>query len=264
MRQVHAMVRLRTSIALFVALAAPASAAAPPAGVVAAILADQGVADCFAQSHLASKAAFVAKAFDFQPVRLRSGARMTVARGMDACVCAAQNCPTFVLYAETGGRYRTVLSDFTIESNVAADGTATMTAHDSAAVSNRSIYRWDGKRYALVRSERVDLRSATVKPMNVALSFAPGASSATVSGRAAFGFGDTYVLRAKAGQTLSLRLTTPVGKPDGRVTIFFDNGVFAQAGTHWTGRLKASGTYSIAVDGAGETLQPYSLTVAIH
>ena len=233
------------------------------AGVVNAILEDSDIGDCAAKSKL-GKAAFVAKAFELKNVTLKSGERMTVATGMDQCVCAAENCPTVVVLAAKDGTYRTVLSGFTIEAKISPDGTAVLSSHDSAAVSDRSSYRWNGKTYAATKAERVDARSGTVKPMFVPVAFAAGSSSATLSGKAALGFGDTYSLDATAGQTMELALSAPPGKSVGHLAVFRGDTIVAESGTHWRGKLPANGTYRIGVDGAGETLEPYTLKITIR
>lgn len=250
---------------LYLALSSPAAAAAqaPPAALAAAILKDADIGDCASQANV-SPAAFVASAFELKPVTLKTGERLTVATGSSACVCAAQNCPTLVVLAQPGGAYRTVIAGWAIASEVEPDGSAVLTAHDSAAVSDRTVYHWTGKAYAVVRSERVDARSNTVKPMSVPLAFAAGASSATVSGKAALGFGDTYTVSAGAGQTMTLHLASTRGEVPGRITLFHGDAVVAQAGTQWSGKLAARGVYRIAVDGSGETLRPYTLTVTIR
>lgn len=263
-RRTHAAATRAALLSLLVAATAAPALALPANGIVAALLKDGQFADCAAKSKT-SRAAYVAKAFTLEPVRLHDGKRVVVATGADACVCAAQNCPTLVLLAQSGGRYRTVLSDWAIAARVTPDGYADLSAHDTAAVSNRTLYRWNGTRYAIVKSERVDLRSGAVRPMSVALAFAPGTSSATRTGTAALGFGDTYTLRARAGQVLALSLTTPGGKPFGHALLLRGTDTLvADAGARWRGTLSATGDYAIAVEGDGESLAPYRLTVTIR
>ena len=256
-------VRLILALSLAGSPVAATASAAVPAAMAEPILEDTQLADCAAKSKL-SKSAFVANSFELKNVTLKSGEHLTVATGVTQCVCAAQNCPTVVVLAQKGGAYRTVLSGWTIESKILPDGSAVLTSHDSAAVSDRSIYRWNGSTYAVVRSERVDARSGTVKPMSLPVAFAANASSATVSGKAAQGFGDTYTLHANAGQTMSLALRSPNGKRLGGFALYRGEALVAQADAHWSGKLPASGEYSITIDGGDETLEPYALTISIR
>jgi hypothetical protein len=184
-----------------------------------------------------------------------------------------------VLLAERNGGYRTVLSDIASpnrEPEVLRDGTAILNSHDSAIVSDRRTYRWNGTTYALVKSERLNAQLGAVKPMFVPIAFAGGASSASLTGKAASGFGDSYVLSASAGQRMTLTLSAP---NRGSVTLFRGNcssqdcsivaeapgiGSLPAASAHWTGRLPADGEYQIDVNCVGETLRPYTLTVTIH
>jgi hypothetical protein len=244
--------------------AAGVLAAAPPSGgLVAAILKDADIADCATRSKL-SRAGFVAKAFDLKDVTLKDGKRMTVVTGIDACVCAAQNCPTLVLLAEKNGAYRTVLSGWAIESKVLPDGSAVLDSHDSAAVSDRTTYRWNGTTYATAKAERVDARFGAVKPLSVPLVFAAGQSSATVSGKAALGFDDVYTFAAGGGQTISLALASQGHEPPVTVTLLHGDTILANAGRSWSGKLPATGQYRILVEGAEDALVPYTLTIAIH
>lgn len=235
----------------------------PPPGLAAALLEERDIASCARRSGL-SATAFAAKAFDFERVTLEGGAHMTVATGANSCLCAVQNCPTFVLLAERGGAYRIVLSSYALGSSVLPDGSAVLTAHDTALVADRTTYHWTGTTYAVVKAERVDQQSGVVKPMTVPIAFAPGTFSATVAGKAALGFGDTYTLRARAGQTLALRVSSQRGTAVGGVIVLHGNTLVADAKLRWTGKLPANGEYAISVEGATDSLVPYRLTVTIH
>jgi hypothetical protein len=264
-RSTPVQVVMAAALIAFTGTAAPGAvaAAAPSGGLVAAILKDADIGDCAAKSKL-SHADFVAKAFDLKDVTLKGGERMTVATGMDACVCAAQNCPTLVVLAEKNGAYRTVLSGWTIASKVLPDGSAVLDSHDSAAVSDRSVYRWNGTTYAVVKAERVDARSGTVKPMSIPLVFAAGASSATVSGKVALSFGDVYTFAAAAGQTISLALASQGRAAPDTLILLHGDTILADAGRAWSGKLPATGQYRLIVEGAEDSLIPYTLRIAIH
>lgn len=91
------------------------------------------------------------------------------------------------------------------------------------------------------------------------ISFKRGATSAIVSGTVAKGGPDFYLVSAKAGQTLSVKVTGKVsfGIFSGDERITEDDG-----SKTWSGELPADGDYQIKVFSEGGA-QNYSLTVSI-
>ncbi len=259
---------MRSSIASLIlaalGLTAAAAGATPePAAVIGALFGHERFATCAMQAH-ASRATYAARAFGFQNVTLASGERMIVATGADSCVCAAQNCPVIVL-ERTAGTARDVLDSWAISATVRTDGSAVLTAHDNAALSDRTTYRWNGAEYVVARSEIVDQRTGTAKPASIALRFAPGAASTTVSGAVSFGFGDTYVLRANAGQTLGVVPAAPQRNIAG-ISLRAADGttlVDRRPGS-WTMKLPHGGTYDVYVEGTSDELAPYRLTISLR
>ncbi len=90
--------------------------AAPPPGLVAAIVRDKDVASCAAEAG-ASQAAYVSSAFDLRNVTLKSGERMTVAVGKDACIAVGQSVRVFIFRRTPGGFVR-VLNDVSMAESV--------------------------------------------------------------------------------------------------------------------------------------------------
>lgn len=89
--------------------------------------------------------------------------------------------------------------------------------------------------------------------------FARGRTTTVIENAVVRGERDRYLLRARAGQTLIVRITSlednavfDVGAPGGRRSL-------AQEATDWTGKLPHSGDYVIVVGGtrgnAGYTLE---------
>ncbi len=109
--------------------------------------------------------------------------------------------------------------------------------------------------------------------------FAKGASQATVSGAVIRGDRNVYHFDAKAGQTLSLRISS--AENNAVLTVYApgtaykadEDGILDFTGeaiagdtddiTHWSGRLPQSGTYLIVIGGTRGNAS-YKLAVAIR
>lgn len=96
--------------------------------------------------------------------------------------------------------------------------------------------------------------------------FARGHSSATVKGSVVRGTRDRYLVGARAGQVMTLRITSPernavlsVADPGGA---FLKGAAEEDDATHWSGKLLSSGEYVIEVGGTRGNAA-YSLFVAI-
>lgn len=120
-----------------------------------------------------------------------------------------------------------------------------------------------------VRGDLLRLDSATppstFEPQRV--SFAPGASAATVGGRVQGGQVRDYILNARAGQTMSTSITGT--SPFLQVIVMLPNSRTLYIGSgNWSGVLPASGDYYVRVrivpeeqaNASGE----YSLTISIR
>ena len=110
----------------------------------------------------------------------------------------------------------------------------------------------------------VDYTLQVIIPQRI--SFAPGATSATVPGDVAAHVSDDYILSAQAGQTMTVNIDSPnssvlltVVGADG---IPLTNGNMSGA-TSWTGELPATQDYTLRAIG---TLEPasYTLTITIE
>lgn len=99
------------------------------------------------------------------------------------------------------------------------------------------------------------------------IKFARGKSSATVSGAVIRGDRDTYILGARVGQIMTVRITSP--ENNAVFQVMNDDGEYLQdAGekddaTNWTGKLPWSGDYKIIVGGTRGNAS-YRLSVAIQ
>lgn len=235
-----------------------------PSALADALVRDPDVAPCAQSAHASSNAAYASANFDFSNVDLRDGARMTVVSGGDSCVCGNVNCKVAVFVRE-GDAYRSVLSDYGIDWKVRPDGSAVVDSHDSAAVSFRTSYRWNGKVYAVSAKEMVYVPSNVAKPAVRDITFAPGASSTVIRGdKLALGFEDHWTFSARAGQMLTLTLV----KRDPHFGSFSVRSSEAtlDSASHGTLRvvLPQSRSYEIIVEGADESFSSYALDVTIR
>jgi hypothetical protein len=88
---------------------------------------------------------------------------------------------------------------------------------------------------------------------DIRIRFAPGRTSATVSGRVANGGRVCYVAGAKSGQTLTATLSSATGKAQ----------IFESGETSYSLKVEMPGDQSICVDNLGRAT-PYTLTVSIR
>ncbi len=89
--------------------------------------------------------------------------------------------------------------------------------------------------------------------------FAKGKTSAVVKGK--ISGTDEYVLGAREGQTMTLKISSPAG--NAAFEIMIDDYTVACRGTEWTGELPASGNYRVLVLATRGTVE-YALEVSIR
>jgi hypothetical protein len=124
-------------------------------------------------------------------------------------------------------------------------------------------------------------RAAEPIPSPKPIFFATGSSSGTVGGRVVRGAPALYSVKATAGQTLTVTLTTPddnavfqlyepgttVGRDSDGLLEFHGNSLHGAADgedtTRWSGRLPKSGTYLIVVGGTRGNAR-YSMDVKVE
>lgn len=153
------------------ALAGSAGAYAPAPALVAAVGKEDQVAFCAGREKL-TVPAYVRKWYSFATTSLANGTTIYTATGGGPCLDGAANVGLFG-YVASGSGYRRVLSTYAIRWTFRPDGTATIDSHDSAAVSVRTTYAFDGTSYRARRSEYLYERTGETKPMSV---HGPGAT----------------------------------------------------------------------------------------
>lgn len=97
--------------------------------------------------------------------------------------------------------------------------------------------------------------------------FAKGHTSATYKGAVVRGTRDRYVVGARAGQLMTVRITS--GEQNAVFSITDPSGAFINGAgdeddaTRWNGRLSASGDFAIEVGGTRGNAE-YALTVSVQ
>jgi len=206
----------------------------------------------------------VAMDADIRPLGRVGGDDVVVAHLSGGCLCGEHNCPVYALQL-TAGTPHVLMSTFGygLSTHAAAPlPRIVVRAHDSALVIDEETYEFRGARYVEVASARV--RGDTgARKSDVAIRFAPGASSARVHGSASIGWYDAYTFDAAKGQRLlvdgvrsSAKLTLTLFGPGGTA---FDT---LRPGSPFV--FPAAGRYQLHVDVSDEADVPYALTLAIR
>jgi len=183
------------------------------------------------------------------------------------CSCGAQNC-TIYLYRANGQGFESILegaSGLGIELRRTTSNGYTdlqINAHDTAATEARTVYKFDGKQYREAQTRIVQLETGESKPANRRVQFKRGSSSATVTGKVSIALPDQYLVGARAGQVMSVQLTSPQKSVRFMVMTSKTTDLLADNVRTWTGTLPETGDYHIIVDG-DEKASTYTLTVTI-
>ena len=183
------------------------------------------------------------------------------------CSCGAQNC-TIYLYRANGAGFESILegaSGLGIEllrtsSNGYID--LQINAHDSAATESRTVYKFDGKQYREAQTRLVQLETGESKPATRRVQFRRGSSSATVQGKVSIALPDTLLVGARAGQVMSVQLTSAQKSVRFLVMSPKSTSLIADNARTWTGTLPETGDYHIIVDG-DERGGTYTMTITI-
>jgi hypothetical protein len=183
------------------------------------------------------------------------------------CACGMVNCSIY-MYRKTEQGYEAILDDAAglgVEVlKTASNGYRDLrvTARDTAATQAETVYKFDGKRYRDAKNTLVQVETGERKPAFRRLQFKRGTSEATVQGTVSIALPDTYLIGARAGQTMTVKLTAP------RKSIRFllmsptTRNLVADNARDWTGVLGESGDYTIIIDSDARN-STYSMTVSI-
>lgn len=182
------------------------------------------------------------------------------------CACGMVNC-TIYLYRQTPAGFESLLEDAAglglelLKTSTNGYVDLRVDARDNAATQSRSVYKFDGKRYREASSRLVNVATGESKPSSQRVQFKRGASSATVQGRVTLELSDTWVVGARAGQVMTVQLTSP-GKVRFMLMTSRTTTSLADNTRSWTGTLPDTDDYLILVD-TGAKAATYSMTVTI-
>ena len=183
------------------------------------------------------------------------------------CTCGMVNCSIYI-YRKTPQGFESILDDaagFGVELlKTSTNGYRDLmvTARDTAATQGQQTYKFDGKQYREAKNMLVQLETGETKPASRRLQFKRGTSEATVQGKVSIALPDTYLVGARAGQTMTIKLTAP------RKTVRFllmspsTRSLVADNARDWTGVLGETGDYTIIIDSDARN-STYMMTVTI-
>ena len=183
------------------------------------------------------------------------------------CACGAHNC-TIYLYRRSGQGFESILESASglgielLRTSTNGYRDIQINAHNNAATEGRTVYKFDGTQYKEAGSTIVQLETGESKPAYRRVQFQRGASSATVKGKASIALPDTYLVGARAGQTMSVQLTAPRKSVRFLVMSPKTTSLIADNSRGWSGTLPEDGDYTIIVD-ADEIGGTYSMTISI-
>ena len=183
------------------------------------------------------------------------------------CACGMVNCSIY-MYRKTEQGFDAILDDaaglgvevLKTSSNGYRD--LRVTARDTAATQAETVYKFDGKRYRDAQNTLVQMETGERKPAFRRLQFKRGASEATVQGTVSIALPDTYLVGARAGQTMTVKLTAPRKPVRFLVMSPTTRSLVADNARDWAGVLGESGDYTIIIESDARN-STYSMTVSI-
>ena len=182
------------------------------------------------------------------------------------CDCGMVNCSIYLFRQSVTG-YEFILdnaSGFGLEvlktsSNGYAD--VQVEARDTAATRSITTYKFDGKIYRESRSTVVDMSTGESKPLQQRVQFKRGTSSTTLRGQVTRTLSETYLLGAREGQVMTVKLTGPNKSLNFLVSSPKTTTLIADNTRDWTGTLPETGDYTIIVQ--ADARASYSITFSI-
>jgi hypothetical protein len=158
-----------------------------------------------------------------------------------------------------------------------ADGTSLLPANQDLSIWQGRLPSSQDYYVQVIRPQQAERADYNLKvtieseklpqPQGQRIEFAPGATSAIVSGSVAPHMTRTYLLKADAGQLMTINVNSP-GNPD-VLTVYGKDGTVlingSMAGDHsWYGRLPLTEDYNVQVTNTTQYPTNYSMNVAIR
>lgn len=183
------------------------------------------------------------------------------------CACGMVNCSIYI-YRKAGQGFELILDDAAglgvelLRTSTNGYRDLLVTARDTAATQSQTTYKFDGKRYRDAKNMLVHVETGESKPAFRRLQFKRGTSETTVQGKVSIALPDTYLVRARAGQVMTVKLVAPRKAVRFLVMSPSTRSLVADNARDWTGVLDESGDFTIIVD-ADARSSAYSMTVSI-
>jgi hypothetical protein len=243
-------------------LLAAAPLDAPHAAVLAVLSRGDTAAGCRDDQRLK-----LARDAKIQQLGRVGGDDVVMAWVYDPCICGAQNCPFYVIRLSPGNP-RVLIDGYGIDERTTDHAKPlpgiVARMHDSAAIAVESRWAYRGDKYVMTDASRLRWQDNARKPAGgVPVRFAPGASSASLHGKASLGWYDDYSFAANAGQKLLIDNINSRAKTS--LTLYGPDNTPLQGlrpGVPLT--LPRTGTYHIWIENDSETDVPYTLRLAIR
>lgn len=182
------------------------------------------------------------------------------------CDCSMVNCSIYV-YRQIAGGYQLILDGAsglglgTLKTSTNGYIDLEIEARATAFTRSSTIYKFDGKQYRESGTTIFDVETGESKPAQRRVRFKPGTSTTTLQGRVTRALSENYVVGARAGQVMTVRLTAP----NKSVTFFVSNAttshLISDSTRSWTGTLPETADYMIIVQ--GDARATYSMTISI-
>ena len=182
------------------------------------------------------------------------------------CACGMVNCSIYI-YRKTAQGFESILDDAAglgvelLKSSSNGYRDLRVTARDTAATQAETVYRFDGKQYRDVKNTLVQVETGERKPAFRRLQFRRGTSETTVQGNVSIALPETYLVRARAGQTMTVKLSAPRKAVRFLVMSPSMRSLVADNARDWSGVLEETGDYTIIID--SDARSAYSMTVSI-
>ena len=183
------------------------------------------------------------------------------------CSCGMVNCSIYV-YRKNGQGFESILDDAAgygvemLKTSTNGYRDLLVTARDTAATQSQMTYKFDGKQYREARNMLVQVETGETKPAVRRLQFKRGTSQTTVQGRVSIALPDTYLVGARAGQVMTIKLTAARKAVRFLLMSPSTRSLVADNARDWTGVLDETGDYTIIID-ADARNSVYSMTVSI-
>lgn len=187
-----------------------------------------------------------------------------------SCVCGSVNCAIYFYRQTAAGGYESILEDASgfgldvLKSSTNGYADLRVDGRYNRSSLSTTIYKFDGKQYREARSTLFRQDTGETKPASRRIQFPRGASSTTIRSKVSLALPDTFIVGARAGQVMSVRISAPRKSATFAImTAKTTKSLTDTYNTNWTGTLPETGDYIIYVEGDNERGSTYSITVTI-